>query len=649
MKVRAIPETSPLYPLPEDYPDLSPEGQRKARVNAVRQWLLPGTDEERARRYISAIRFFDDWYLTADHEVEFDPLFYDQTPLSTPKGHFDIYDQWARNRLSIAIAPRGYAKSFCITKSILMEMVSTPRYGIVYATSSGDNTKQRGQAIKDQFNPDINERLAYDWAPECGGRLAPKRGEAPWGTTHMQLMNGAYLRCISAESKQRGMRPRLYILDDPEYDPKASTSMQIIRDYMDVLLFKMVLPMVMRAGCSARWLATFVSRRHYAWHAMDVDGEGRARDPRFNNWARMTIPSEYRDARGRIRSCWPEMWPATRDERLALARKDSHYEKVISLEEVKETIGVAHYLSEYMAKPGEGDEVFFPNLTEDEHGWWYEDVDEALDMTPCASNTRLCWKNDKGETKRVPLSTFLRQSRTFMTVDTSYSAGPDSDAKVCCLMALTADNELFVLDLWSGRCHQPRLIQETLMMADRWRCPSVHVEGIREGISVFNDLDSIVRQRASEMHGVSHLPKVAKFNPGMTEKTAKIASLGRRFEFGKIKLPLRRRNDHPWRDLVNQIEEFNPDARDGGLQHDDAIDCVSMSMFVIRGRVRYFSEGRTIDDRQPLERIRDGEYQDPDTGLPYAHMIDWRNVKLGDLMAVVDNDAPAPGGGGTRA
>ncbi len=136
-------------------------------------------------------------------------------------------------------------------KSILLETLARPKFSVLYATSTGDNTKGVGQSIKDQYT--FNERINDDFGPETpSGRLVPKRGEAPYGNTHMQLMNGSWLRCISAESKQRGGRPRLYILDDPEYDPKASTSMSLVREYMDQLLFKVVLPMVMRAGCRRR-------------------------------------------------------------------------------------------------------------------------------------------------------------------------------------------------------------------------------------------------------------------------------------------------------------------------------------------------------------------------------------------------------------
>ena len=271
--------------------ELSDEGQRAARTNACRQFLVPGlTDAQKADAYVASLNFFDFYYLHPELEVEFDPMFYDDAPLPTPEMHYDIARQWATERLSIAIAPRGSAKSSLVKKTILLETLARPKFSVIYATSTGDNTKSVGQSIKDQYS--FNPRISDDFGAETAyGRLAPKRGEAPYGNTYMQLMNGSSLRCISAESKQRGGRPRLYVLDDPEYDPKASTSMSLIREYMDQLLFKVVLPMVMRAGCGARWLATFVSRRHYAFHAMDVEG-GKARDPRFNKWDRIIIRSE---------------------------------------------------------------------------------------------------------------------------------------------------------------------------------------------------------------------------------------------------------------------------------------------------------------------------------------------------------------------
>jgi hypothetical protein len=72
---------------------------------------------------------------------------------------------------------------------------------------------------------------------------------------------------------------------------------------------------------------------------------------------------------------------------------------------------------------------------------------------------------------------------------------------------------------------------------------------------------------------------------GTLDKTAKINALHYRFEHGLIKFPVWRRGQLPWRLLFDQIEQFNPDAESGGLQHDDFIDTVAMSMFVVRGRL----------------------------------------------------------------
>lgn len=620
-----------LYPLPADYMELSEEGQRQARTNACRQFLVPGlTDQQKAEAYVASLNFLDFYYLHPDLDVEFDPMFYDDAPLPTPEMHYDIARQWATERLSIAIAPRGSAKSSLVKKTILLETLARPKFSVIYATSTGDNTKSVGQSIKDQYS--FNPRISDDFGAETPyGRLAPKRGEAPYGNTYMQLMNGSSLRCISAESKQRGGRPRLYVLDDPEYDPKASTSMSLIREYMDQLLFKVVLPMVMRAGCGARWLATFVSRRHYAFHAMDVEG-GKARDPRFNKWDRIIIRSEYQDEQGNPKSCWPDMWPATTAERDLLAIKDERFKKCVSLEEIKETIGVANYLSEYMAQPGRGDEVFFPNLEEEKHGYWFEEPDEEFDVDPHNSNTIVCWHTND-DIRKQTLGSLLASCRLFMAVDTSYTSTKDSDSKVCTLMGVNKDNELFVFDMWSQQCQQQKLIDAVLQMADKWRCPTVHVEGIKEGLSVYDTLYSIVSTRASDMANVNHLPRIKKFNPGMTSKSAKIAALLRRFDYGKIKIPLRDRNRKPWRALVDQIEQFNPEARDGGLQHDDELDTVSMSMYIIRGKPGKAVQ-EELEDMSVIEKLRQGETHDQH-GNPILFGLPLQNLSLDDLALLM--------------
>jgi hypothetical protein len=134
---------------------------------------------------------------------------------------------------------------------------------------------------------------------------------------------------------------------------------------------------------------------------------------------------------------------------------------------------------------------------------------------------------------------------------------------------VTPQNDLFVLDLWARQGQESELVKAVFAMADKWRCPTVHPETIRQGVSLYNALTSIVSTRAKDMAGVEHLPKIAKLNPGIAEKQDKIAGLQFRFEHGKIKLPLWRRDQVPWRILFDQIESFNPEAQDGGLEKDD--------------------------------------------------------------------------------
>jgi hypothetical protein len=373
-------EGNELFPLPPDYMDLTEDGQREARVNACRQWLVPVTSpQDKADRFIGAMLFFDHWYLCPDEADDFNPMFYDEDPVPLPDGHLGIYKEWAQNRASIAIAPRGFAKSNCIRKSILLQMLTRPGYSFIYATSTNDNAKQTGQIIKTQFQQ--NSRIFDDWSPEFDdNRIVPRRGEASFGIELMYLKNGSWFRAISSESRQRGGRPRCYVLDDPEYDPRASTSMSVLRSYMDTLLFKVVMPMITRPGTSLRWLATFVSRRHYAWYAMETqeNQEGlKAKDPRFDHWSRMIIKAAYKDKKDKLVSCWPEMWPVDREQK----KDDPRLKERISLEEIKEQIGSANFASEYMADPGSSEDQFFPEL-DDSHRWWLTSVDAAYGLEP---------------------------------------------------------------------------------------------------------------------------------------------------------------------------------------------------------------------------------------------------------------------------
>lgn len=605
MRLVPIPTDSPVYPLPADYTTLTTEGQRQARVNACRQWLL---DEPslRAHRLVHSTRFFDLYYLQPDPESDFDSLFYDMAPLPTPSMHWDLSRMWADHRFNVSLMPRGGAKSTHLAKDTCLRIISAPAYSIVYATSNHDNARAMGERLRDQAYS--NNRVKADFEPEYGNPMKPSRGDKSTGCEHFFLGNGSWVRCLSAESRLRGLRPRRFRLDDPEYDERATTSMAIIRQYMEALLFKIAIPMTTRANCGIDWVGTFVSKRHFLWHAMSLTQtpEGpRASDPRFNYWARLLIDACYDDPEtGELRSCWPEMWPATRADKITLNRPDS-----LSLEELAEILGPTAFNGEMRGRPGTSEEQFFKiDLSpRGVHAYWFEEADERLHLDPRATTTKICYLNADGTTTRTPLPDFLGRCHLFMTVDTAYTETASSDRRCCCLMAVTSRNELFVMDLWSDRKPDQTLVDRSFEMSQRWRCPLIAVEVVKESFKLYARYQSLVRTKLTQDIGLTHVPAVKAIRPGTMSKTAKIEALDVRFTHNLIKLPVYRRAEgRHWARLFDQIEGFNPEAADGGLEKDDELDCASMSLFVLKSRVREAVKVQPLKPIDPIEHARNG-------------------------------------------
>lgn len=594
------PPSNPLYPLPPDYESLTSEGKRRARVNACRLWTLGGGD-----RLVASTRFFDLYYLHPDPETGFDPLFYDSPPLPTPPFHWALSRQWGNHRLCVAVAPRGSAKSFHIRKDMILRLLSRPGFSFVYATSSHDNARLTGQIVKDQLY--FNQRISDDWIPEYGP-MRPRRGDRPTGAEYMFLSNGSWLRCLSSESRLRGWRPMRVKIDDAEYDDRVSTSQAIRFGYMERLLFRLAIPMVLRGGSGIEWVGTFVSRRHFLWHAILTDGKGRALDPRFDHWDRLVVRAIVEGPDGKPRSCWPEMWPLTEEEKKSRPELSSS----LSLEQMRLIMGSAAFNHEMMARPGESDDRFFRlDLSpEGRHAWWHPDGDPE----------HIEWIGRDGSRVRRNLKEMASQMHLFITVDTAFTEGPSSDRRVACLMGLSSDNELFVLDLWSDRKPDGVLLTRTLEMAERWRCRRIFVEVVRESYRTFLLFQHTVTTRMTSDLGATIVPAIVPMRPGVMSKAGKISGLELRFEHGLIKMPLWKRGREPqWSRLFDQIEGFNPQASDCGLEHDDELDCVAMSIMAAKTRSPAspppMGEGGGPTD--PVKEIMAGRLYMKD-GTPYA-------------------------------
>ena len=645
---------NPFYPLPRDYftsTSYTDEDRRMLRVNACRQWLCQDfTPWQQADAKVYSLRFFVSYYLHPDPSSNFDPYFFKDAPLSTPAFHYDAVRLTGNslNRCNIIVGPRGSAKSTLVKEINLLELISRPAWSIVYATSTSDNAEDAAITTKEQCYD--NQRLFDDWAPEpeFGGKIKPTKGEGKTGYELFQLTNRSRLRSLSANSRLRGIRPHKFRLDDPEYDPSNSTPMSVIRSYMDRLVFKIALPMVLQAGAGIDWFATFVSRRHYAWLAMETrelampDGTIAriATDKRFNYWNRLFVRAceeidDPREPTGRrMISYWPHLHPATHKERDLLGLPQG----VETLVDVKERMGPSAFEAEMQGRPGTGDDgTYFGELDPKRHGYTFGDNTDAFFFTaPHKSATTITWHRGP-DVVTMPLSYFCQYARLAITCDTSYTAKITSDFKVATVLALTPLNELFVLDMWAGRTSEPVLATNIFRLGEAWHVPSVHVEKIKGSINFFNSLIAIVRQGATDfVMNVKHLPRIIGFNPGMSEKVARISTLLPRFETGKIKLPLFRAPTHPWSDLFDQIASFNPDAeRDGGLQNDDHIDTIQMWQFVYKGKP---SNKNPLPAPDPaikghddaLARLKKGETKDT-CGVPLGYYLDMRRLTSADV------------------
>jgi hypothetical protein len=638
-KVVEIPEANnPQYPLPSDYHDLTKDGKRQARVNASRQWLIPSEiPDVVARRRVVSTWFFDQYYL---HPTEdFDCGFYDDTPLATPQIHWDMSRQWALHRMNVTKAPRGCAKSTHCRKDMLLCMITAPKYSFVYATSSNDNAKYTGQVVKDQCY--TNSRINEDFAPEydCVS-LKPIRGDKSTGVEFFYLNNRSWLRVISAESRLRGWRPRRFRLDDPEYDEKGSTSMQQVRDYMERLLFKIAIPMVLRANTGIDWVGTFVSKRHFLWHALQthtINNVTSATDPRFNYWARLSINAAYEKEDGSLQSVWEEMWPTSVESKIKAGRPTA-----VSIEEMPSIMGAAAFNAEMMGKPGDTGDQFFkwdPN-PRGPHAWWLEDVDpEIFRSSPREASGNMCYVDPKTSTTvRTPVKDFLASCRLFNTVDTAFTESATSDRRVVTQLAQAPNNILFVLDMWSDRKSDAILEAKAFDMASRWRSSTIWVEVVKESFKLYRRMVSTLQTRLVEQMGGGYMPAVKALKIGTMSKIEKIETLDVRFENNLIKLPIFQRTNHRGIiRLIDQVESFNPDSPGGGLDKDDEIDTVAMSLFIIKNNMRQKGPEASVEEVDPMELLKKGILHVE--GIPIIGGMDINSIPVEVLNNIMNSSS----------
>jgi len=115
-----------------------------------------------------------------------------------------------------------------------------------------------------------------------------------------------------------------------------------------------------------------------------------------------------------------------------------------------------------------------------------------------------------------------------------------------------------------------------------WR---VNVLGI-EAVSIQMSFAEAVKEFVDEMDAKFPQPWRARVfpitYPAKVTKSQRIQGLEWRFPSGRIKYPAHLANQWPFDQLYQQTEDFTPDL--ALLPHDDGIDMLSMSQYVVKNR-----------------------------------------------------------------
>ena len=591
-------EDNKLYPLPEDYYDLTGDGQRDARCNAV-------CFQETPSDVVWAWNFFVDHYLAYLPQG----VWYNGPRLPSPPAHYRlIYDIAAYPR-NIQGMPRAFGKSKLLKSLILMFAFSRPFFKVLLVKSHDDFVSEDFGELKWQLTN--NERLIEDF-----GNLKPKKGEGNWKDGRLQLTNGFRFVGRSVMGKMLGFRPNFVAFDDAEFDPAMRVSPTILTENIKYLWYYHIVPML-EEGCTALMLGTLNHRKSFLYYQATVEEH---EDPRvqFFNRVILGVKDEFGDL------VWKDKWDEER------------------IEEIEAEVGRAAFLSMYMNDPGTEDERVLPlhpvrgyyTVTEDDDEYW---------TNPLVSNARML--SSRVDTE---LETTVKDERPFgATVNEMYRVlladpirNPSSTSDYACAMVVGIERSKEYMDTWwvldikLGKVKNTQFMDWLWELGHKWMVRVVGIEAISVQKKLVEQIDSEFAARSAM--GEGWIPKIRAIRytgdfaerSNMTAgKAARIASMAWRYETDKIRYPRHLMPLEGWRDLKFQTENFTENLR--LLPYDDAIETLAMTEFVPRPR----SPLPAPEARKDIwDLIRAGEMYFPGSKMPVMGAINAQDL-TGDVLA----------------
>ncbi len=543
-------KSNPFWPLPRDYGDLTIDGQRQARLSVL-------CDQSTPIKLVIAWNTFRRIYLCNSKQAPF----YKKGFSESPDFHYSMIrdlGQFGRNAYA---APRGFAKSSVITEEMSMLLSLTrPFFDITIALSTDRQMTDRFDTIMNQFQE--NELIINDF-----GILQPKRGQALWNHSHLSLNIGSKIRGLSVMGKKRGGRPKLFILDDPENDPDSDseTSRMALLEKFEMILFRQIIPML-EAGSCIFWIGTLIDRKAFLYRATMSDD-----DPRFNVWNRKVLKAIATDEDDpkKVYLLWPEKWPKeVLDARL-------------------EEIGPSAFHSEYLNEPiSPQDRILQVDPKKNEYI-----VEGEMDMrNPLNHTGKIKWF----ERKDTPAGrVYVEEEKPycelvkpmFRAILFDYASGLTSYNDYSCIAVVGFDTlmTMWILNMWLGRAKDATLMRMIWETGLAWQPRVIGIEAVSIQKAFAEALRDYVAEQEAHV-GPQWRGRVFPITyPARESKAQRISSaLEWRFTSGRIKYPAHLANTWPYNELYAQTADFTMDL--ALLQHDDAIDTLAESKYVVKTR-----------------------------------------------------------------
>ncbi len=582
-----------MYPLPRDYESLSGEGQHLARINAV---CLRETAED----LVTAWSFFRRAYLM----VTPPGFFYGADLVESPPLHYQMVRDLFTHQFNAYACPRGAGKSTLVDEILLMLSLTQPGFPSGLCLASDNLIGERFDIYQKQFTE--NEFIIADF-----GELKPNKGEGKFNQHLLSLRNGSRIKGFVVLGRKRGTRPRprLLVLDDPEYDPTSTTDTTKLRTDFEWLLFRVLMNMGEK-GMNMFWPGTMITKRGSLWAACQGD------DPRFRNWNRHVVGATYLDEHQQEQATWPQMW------------------SMGELRTKQDQIGDAAYAAEYMNRPGLGVDSTF--TIDPELEYYYVEGDTK--PSPLLSTAKLRYTTKgKGENGAVTkhetvFGEWVGKMTRIMTVDYAPTVNRQSDFSCVAVMGFERPGDiLWLLDLFLAKVKDDALIRKLYQMGQQWLPRVVGVEAVSIQRRLSDAVESFIQDRAVDG---AWLPKVFPIRyPYGLSKQDRIGGMQWRFTMHRIKLPGHLRGVSPWNALYQQIAEFQADAVDGNLQHDDAIDTVAMYQEIARSRAGATAPVAVAST--PIEQLKAGLLINPRTGLSNLSGVNTSDIPLDVVQKLI--------------